>query len=386
MPKILHLATDTIFINAANYIFEKAFPECNTFLIVKPPANPPLKHIRSEPNFEIIVHSMGSLDFIFNKSKDYDLIVFHGLDQLKAQLFFKDEVKKKYLWLLWGAEAYGIINNSFLGTKTEELSGRLNKPSILEYFKNLYRAFRYKNLNNTEQVNIAEAILNLPSMGILHKEEFDYFVKADVIKPATNFIPFTYYPLEFIFKNPALKIKGNNILLGNSATFSNNHIEAIDILSSISLNKREVYIPLSYGNTFYAKAVVDYGKSKLPDNCKPMESFLPLQSYNELISNCGIVIMNHYRQQAVGNILASMYMGAKVFLNNTTVYQYLKRIGCFVYLIEEDLLKNGEHALQLLNEDQKEHNRQILKKEISTENVVSNLQVSLNKLFSSVKI
>lgn len=388
MIKILHLATDEKFISAANFIFEKTFPGSNIFLIVKPPSNPPLKYVKEEKNFEMIVQSKNSIDWILDKSKGFDVMVFHGYDQLKAQLFLKDQNKKKYLWLLWGAEVYNesLLNNSFLGKKTEILSTNLLKlgfkARVVENLKNIYRTIRYRGFSDNVQVNISEAIYNTPNMGILYSEEFDYFKENNVFKSDTNYIPFTYYPLEFIFKDISLKIKGDNILLGNSASFTNNHLEAIDMLSSIDLGNRKVYIPLSYGNARYAKLVIDYGNKKLHNNIKPLEGFLPLQTYNELVANCGIVIMNHYRQQAVGNILASLYLGAKLFLNDTTVYQYLKRIGCFVYLIEEDLKLNGASALNLLTQEQIIHNRQVLKNEISTENIVLRLRESMKESFA----
>lgn len=380
MPKILHLAPDEKFINAANYIFEKAYPGSNTFLIIKGPANPPLKYVKQEENFEIIVPVKETLEWILKKAKGYELVVFHGLDTLKAELFLRDEEKQKYAVILWGAEVYNenMLQKNFLGNKTMELHKKLSSIPLSEKFKNIYRAVRYGKQTGGAAASFKKVIASMPNIGTLYQEEFNFYKNGKLIQPDANFIPFNYYPFEFVFKGPQQKVKGNNILLGNSASSTNNHLEAIDILSGISLGGRQVYIPLSYGDNRYAKAISGYAAQKLPQNNKPLKNFLQLHEYNELVSECGIVIMNHYRQQAVGNILASLYLGAKVFLNNTTVYEYLKRIGCLVFLVDE-IEKNGAQALQLLSDAEMEYNRQIIKREISSDNVVRNLKNSLKE-------
>src|SRR5699024_9686212 len=58
-------------------------------------------------------------------------------------------------------------------------------------------------------------------------------------------------------------ISARNILLGNSASFTNNHLEAIDWLSDLDLTGRKVIIPLNYGNPKLAKNIEEYAIEKL---------------------------------------------------------------------------------------------------------------------------
>src|SRR5690606_8564482 len=123
-----------------------------------------------------------------------------------------------------------------------------------------------------------------------------------------------------------------------SAFYTNNHLEAFELLKNIDLGKKKIICPLSYGNRNYAKKIADKGKKRWKDNFVPLFKLMPLHEYNEYLRLCGIVIMNNYRQQAVGNILTMIWMGAKVFLNEeTSLYKYLKRIGVFVFSISTDL-------------------------------------------------
>jgi dTDP-N-acetylfucosamine:lipid II N-acetylfucosaminyltransferase len=391
MPRILHVATDEKFINAANFIFETAFKDSNQFVIVQPQANPAIKYIEQRNNVEVVVQGSSTIHDLLNKSTSFQLIVFHGFDAFKAQLFLRATDKHKYLWLLWGAEVYNetILNSSFLGSKTQVLNDGLSalswKQKLIETCKYFYRTIVYRSIADIKNVSIKEAIYNMPGMGILYKEEYDFFRQSGVFKPATSFIPFTYYPIEFIFKDESLSISGDNILLGNSASPTNNHLEAIDMLAKLNIKHRQVCIPLSYGSAAYANSVIEYAKKVIPDNHKPITGFLPLQEYNLLLANCGIVIMNHYRQQAVGNVLAALFLGAKVFLNNTTLYHFLKRIGCIIFLIEDTLLHPQADTFTILTKLQIEHNRNILRKHIGIDNVVYHLKNALNEYYKIAK-
>ncbi|MGP4883030.1 hypothetical protein ACTXQV_67810, partial [Klebsiella pneumoniae] len=64
------------------------------------------------------------------------------------------------------------------------------------------------------------------------------------------------------------------------------------------------------------------------DKFLPVVDYMPIQQYVGILINCGFVIMNHVRQQALGNILIMLYLGAKVFLREENpVYTFLKNHG-----------------------------------------------------------
>jgi len=125
---------------------------------------------------------------------------------------------------------------------------------------------------------------------------------------------------------------GEDILVGNSATPTNNHLEAFELLATLGVGNRKVFVPLNYGDDAYRDAVLKAGAHLLGDAFQPILEFLPLAKYNELISHCSIVIMNHRRQQALGNICTMLYRGAKVFLDEENpVYGFFKDRGAHIY-------------------------------------------------------
>jgi hypothetical protein len=58
---------------------------------------------------------------------------------------------------------------------------------------------------------------------------------------------------------------------------------------------------------------------------------MPLDEYNDLVAGCDVVIMNHRRQQALGNIGTALNAGATVYLDEANpVYEFFRRSGASV--------------------------------------------------------
>ncbi len=376
MPKILHLATDAQFIDAAFFLYESVYPKGNDFLIILPDVKKyKIKYLSEANNYQYYTNNNKTLKIISELVKEYKVVVLHGFDFFKAQIT-KRNPNSTFIWTLWGGEVYDshkALKKKLRGEKTKQLKIGGTVKTIL---RPLYHLIKYRFKNNYN----LEALKNLDYLSVLHKEDFNLIKNLKIISTKTQYIKFTYYPIEFIFKNNKdLKINNNNILLGNSGTPTNNHIEAFDIIKQLDLHNRKVITPLSYGYTDYINLIIKTGEKELGRNFKPLIEFLPLESYNNILQTCSIVVLNHYRQKAVGNILSSMWMGAKVFLDErNTFYQYLKRIGCIVFLIEE---LNNEN-LNNLNSDQINHNRNILITEIGTESILKSLKNELDKIIN----
>jgi hypothetical protein len=98
------------------------------------------------------------------------------------------------------------------------------------------------------------------------------------------------------------------------------------------------------------------------------------QDYYLKISSCSVCIMNHLRQQALGNISMMLFWGAKVFLNNDNIlYKYLKDSGFFVYPID-DICRLGDIALADLSENEKKTNRDLVKKIWSRDAILNKIK------------
>jgi hypothetical protein len=384
--KILHITNDEKFINGAYYLFEQAFPGQNMFIVIKPPADPPVRYLNeplvSSARFEI--RSKNSLARLVDMSSQYPITVLHGMNKFNTAFFSASPHKDRFMGIIHGAEIYnsGLLQNDLMGEKTHDLyQSTTIRYTIYEWLKDFYRMFRYINHESFHEADLKEMLYQMEIFGSLPRMDYKRLIDQKLYNPFIKTVPFTYYPLEHIIKDETLRATGTNILLGNSASATNNHLEAFDLLTKINIADRKIVTPLSYGCPKYAKAIIKEGKKQFGDQFTPLNSFLPIDDYNQLMSDCGIVIMNHYRPQAVGNIIAALYMGTKVYLNDTEIYRYFRDLGCHVYLIERDLI-NIKDSFSLLSETEVNHNRSVLSNNLGTSVLVDGIQKAFSEIFS----
>lgn len=384
--QILHITHDEKFINGAYYLFEKAFPGQNTYMVIKPPADPPIRYLSkslvAKARFDI--RSKSSVDRLVEMSNHYAVTVLHGMNKFNTAVFSGASHKDRFMGIVHGAEIYnsGLMKNDLMGEKTYRIyQDTTQRYSIYERLKDVYRSIKYKNHDSLNKVDLGEILYQMRVFGSLPGINYQEYIDCKLYNPLVQKISFTYYPIEYITKKESLKISGSDILLGNSASATNNHLEAFDLLSKFDLQDRRIVAPLSYGCHKYARAIKSKGIKQFGDRFVPLTSFLPIEEYNRLMSNCGIVIMNHYRPQAVGNIIAALYMGCKVFLNETNIYQYFNDLGCHIYSIDRDF-KTDKDVFQLLSDEQVAHNRTILKNTLGTSVLVNEVQEAFKKIFN----
>ncbi len=368
MLKIAHIAADEKFIENAVDIFEMAFPNQNTFYINAPK---PWRFVKDREIYKEFNSKKWFKYFLLNRSelKSYDLIILHGL----PSVFLIPPVllKQRYVWLGWGFDYYSrpfdndLLPHPIILEKTKNFVIGIESikvdvsNSLVSVFKQLT-----KKIVESKFFYIL-AMLNIKVFSPVLPQEFDLVKNLYGLGKETKYSPWNYGTLErHLIKNIELNNidSANSILLGNSATPTNNHFEALDILLH-SDSMRTVYVPLSYGDMIYAKSVKEYisHNSKLATQCKVLDTFLPLFEYNAIINNCGFVIMNHVRQQALGNIVTMMYRGSKIFLREESVlYKYFKGLNAHIYSMQE-LELNQELLEHHLTSNQIEDNRTLLK-------------------------
>ncbi|QZT37267.1 TDP-N-acetylfucosamine:lipid II N-acetylfucosaminyltransferase [Halosquirtibacter xylanolyticus] len=377
--KILHIAMDDKFINASQWVFDKAFPSQNDLIICIKEEKEVINHIYPEyvMNFVLFNKLNQHLTSII---ENYHWVVLHSLSFEFSQIVL-NFTKATFIWSYFGYEVYRntvmSIHESY-GKKTEELITSSYKMKIREFIRKQYYRLHY-GINSPDQ-GVLEASKHISYFATPIREEYEMLIEKGILSKSCQWINFSYYPMEFIFdKQIDMLVCGNNILLGNSAFHSNNHIEAIEMIKSLSLQKNQKIItPLSYGDTQYAKTIETIGIQKLSGHFEPLNDFMALDQYNKTLQSCGFVVMNHYRQQALGNILASLWMGAKVFLDNrNNIYKYLKRIGVKVFLIHQ--LKKETIQWERLPIEDVRSNREVLIKHLSKDVIIHSLQHHWNQ-------
>jgi hypothetical protein len=122
------------------------------------------------------------------------------------------------------------------------------------------------------------------------------------------------------------------IQIGNSASQSNHHMEALKLLERFSGEDMRIICPLSYGPGDNASQVISFGKYLFGYKFIPLTKFSSYNDYLRILANIKVALFNNDRQQALGNINPLLRMGSKVYLRHgTSMWKRFIRSGYIIY-------------------------------------------------------
>lgn len=378
--KIIHICQDEKFINSAIQQFEFSFPKSNSFYVVS--HLPDFVHVKSE---ECVQHcNIEDLKAIAHTLDKSVLVVLHSLANTFYDFVLELPKENKVIWLCFGFEIYNDVNffktKNLLDTITKNRFPEvktLKKKKVKDLIRPYYRLLN-KSLPLSSREYKVKVLKRIDFLGSSFQEEFEFI--SSLIKQKKHFFDFWYYPLEQILDVSApINLNKKNILIGNSGSNSGNHLDVFAQLKRYNLTAEKIVVPLNYGESKYIDVVVNEGNNQFSQKFQPLLQFLSLQEYNVILEEVGIAVFNNRRQQAVGNTIALLWMGAKVFLSkHNPFYDFLKRKGLNVYCYEIDL--NEQNCNQLLSLHQIEHNRSTLFNLLNREKLAVELQEQILKI------
>lgn len=241
-------------------------------------------------------------------------VIFHSLLTKHYRLLRHIPEQKCVIWLGWGYDYYSLLRHenedSRILPKTKLLQSSPFKRSAKQILKPVLhklRLLKYRcSISDLSRVDYFSPVLDIEHEMVLRH-----------VPLRAKYITWNYGTAEDDLSLPDMGTStGTNILAGNSATATNNHVELFEaIRDRVDLTDRKVIVPLSYGDPYYRSKVMKQGERLLGEAFSPLTTFMPKEQYLETIRSCGFVMMNHLRQQALGNICMAMLMGAKVYLN-----------------------------------------------------------------------
>ncbi len=159
-----------------------------------------------------------------------------------------------------------------------------------------------------------------------------------------------------------------NILIGNSADPSNNHLEILERLTPYQDQDLTIFAPLSYGDKNHAESVTTAGKAIFGDKFVALTEFVPLDQYLEFLGKIDIAIFNHHRQQAMGNMITLLGLGKKVYLRrDVTPWPLFKGLGLSVFDVKQ-------LDVALIEEEAQSRNKDIIADEFSEKRLVEQLK------------
>jgi hypothetical protein len=349
--KIAHIVVDDKFTDSAYDQFETVAPEQNTYYLITNNVN--LTYIEKTKIVKIPNNKYLDSQFIKHISR-YNIIVFHSLTKFNQEISIH---LKKYpiikIWIGMGYDYYDLIYKDI---------SKLHLPATLKIFPQ-----GKTNEDITQSIKQAEylkkkAISTIDLFAPVLPNE--YAMVCDVFPQKFRFPQYAswnYSKSSSIFNNDLqINKQSNNTLLGNSATPTNNHLDAIISFSKHFSRGKKIVSPLSYGDYIYAKLFILHAKKILGNNFYALTKLLSYNQYADIISNCNTVIMNHIRQQASGTVFSAIHMGATIFLREENpLYKSCRDRQLTVFSVQ-DLEKDNKLFEYKLTDSEIKKNKHIL--------------------------
>lgn len=362
---ILHLVHDDKVVPRMIKLFDEYCPSNNIFVCVTRKKHKSQLRFLKDSNI-ILSYSREAQKLPWDK---IEKICIHYLDIHKILFLYTHRspihIKKiKIIWFMWGGDIYEYLERRGFHQYSENNSFRHIKTSYPKIFgvKSVDNCLGYIIFNLISDIVLKYFYTYRINYIVSSIEEFNLFESYIHFTNFKELLEFSYYSIEDTIGILAnCHVSGNGVMIGNSASPSNNHEYIYEYIKKLDFSDKRIFLPVSYGREEKYLLKV-YEKYSNIHNVSFLNDFLPLDSYNELMTNCTTFIYGNFRQEAWGNILIALYLGGKVYLSKySPLFDYCKRLG-FVLFTLEDIRLNFDRSL---SDNEKNHNKNISLKEFS---------------------
>lgn len=344
-PYIFHLTPDDKFIDLAYRDFEALLPGVHRVFVIDQIAK--IRHIRQTP----VQHCTLEQARLAVIDPACTSVIFHALPRYFLPVLEAVPFGKPVIWIGWGYDIYDLLlddtSQSRLLAETRQALARAHGALDDQYVAPASQA-------------LSEATCLL--LGKIHhfvclETEYEKIRNRHPWFKSKHLI-WSYGCPETDYGVLGQQAPGPNLLVGNSASPENNHLEVFKYIHErVDWQGRQIVVPLSYGDMAYRQQVLEGGRSYFGEAFQPLMDFMSRDDYAAKLQSCGYVFMNHARQQAVGSVAMMMLQGARLFLNDRSLfYKWLDTQGALVEPIDSE---SGSLALQPLSAEERLHNRGI---------------------------
>lgn len=375
---ILHLIIDHQVIERSLGIYEELFPNRNRVLIFSDMTS--FKHLSKYADNTIVsrhnIKDVASFyDFTNVKYVIAHYLTFEMVD-------FVREMPKSihFCWEIYGYDLY----NQFLDKQgyklyyTNPFKYADWHPVFRTYFRELFdillelKGYKYKSKRSIRKCfNYITKRTN--SIGVCC--EGDKTVLEKFSKRNYSSFDFCNYSLKETLGNLYGHdySNGTKVLVGNSASFSNNHMYVLKYLKKNALaHESKIMMSLSYGGTDSYKEMVmrEYNK-EFAGNVECLLSYMPLHEYNNIFLQLNSLVLCAWRQESIGTIFMGFYLGLRIYMSKKSpLYTSLSKLGFYVFTIESSDINDINVPLELTK---REHNRNLLFNTFNEKRISQNL-------------
>jgi Flp pilus assembly protein TadD len=292
------------------------------------------------------------LKAVINRCLDADVngLFVHGLFFSWQKKLIKEIGSKKHIgWIIWGGDLYNPI--------------KVKKPLV-------------------------DIVEHIDSIHSLVEGDVAVFKKYYGDRPTYRF----GYPYPGLYGDIPQMNESNGrsrIIVGNSGDYSNNHIEILEALrTKKDVRHYDILLPVSYNLIpEYENAIHKWLKAAgMSDLVKLIKNFIEPDKYHAFVESSEMLITAHNRQQAIGNMLLSLYNGNTTVLKKkitvgekeqmNPTWELLKKHELEVNSFEEFRTASSIHSFLKKSQHQKTRHQQVIINEFGLQTRAEDLAAS----------
>jgi len=300
----------------------------------------------SDEMITYISPSEKTIKTFIRKIEKLDKVIFHPYNYSCypfLQLLLKKFPKIKVYWALWSSELYELPHLSIRHFQPFSKNYVEKQRTLFQKIKDFPMIGKLV-LEFTHLTGIKKNYMNDLSNSFQQIDFFCSFLPSDfssfqdiTLNKKAKHVPFAYFSLEHIL--PGLNdfnSRGNKIMIGHSSSPAGNHYEIIELLSKLNKNF-SIFLPLAYGDMIYGNQIENEARKRF-NSLDVQRNKLELSAYYQKLTEVGWAIINVKVQQGLGNIIALIWMGVKVFLDeDSSTYKDFKAWGIIIFTVQHDL-------------------------------------------------
>jgi hypothetical protein len=362
------------FINSA----ERITPGINKYILT---FAAPSKHVKSELGV-FVPYGTEQMNSLLSRITSNDRVYVHWFHAPVMEVVEKLNAEVPLYLMFWGGDFIGLTKRF-----EDENHDRLTKRYLNSLKWNIRHFLSISNLKAEikklisgnpilkQQIQIRKKFLNRLNY-FCHWNPIDFDIVISEYGGHPKYLDFFYGGVLDFVPEPSLETiqkEEHSIWLGNSDTSTNNHFDAIKVLSKFKEQNIQIICPLSYGFGNYGNDVDTKGVLVFGRQWTSIRKHMSLESYIDLQRKADIVVMYHNRSQASGNIMAFIKMGKKVYLKSqSSLYQLLRNSGITLFDANQIERIDFTEFIRPLTREEVEANNRIISKLFSLEDQTRN--------------
>lgn len=337
--RAIHLFSDKKFLGWVRQTFRTTGWD-SSFVIL----NPQIKNTSitiDENTLEVSNDSYGQ-KIVLEKFINRDIAFHYFMDNVKADIIYRSHPGILHCWCFYGAEIYqqtNLFRRDLYGPATRKLLWSLPEIKFRYDLRKFY--FKFFRLKPPPISSLLRSIPKIHRILWYVEEEIDK-INTRIKLPPWQFFQFFNFSDIIPSGTGHTDRDTRKILIGNSATVENNHVDVLELLSKTRENNFTYSLPLTYGQfPRYKTKIKALYENQLGDRVTFLEQHMALESYYQFLQQHPTAIFLHHRQQGLGNILYLLYMGTKVYLSRSNiVFHWLQKNQIKVYSFEDQFLQD----------------------------------------------